>query len=75
MVVDLLVDSVSECLLVDVKLPYHSTYMCIAAFYHSPTVNLSITLNNANIPACISLFVGRSSKFLILDDFNLNLID
>ena len=70
-----LVDSVSECLLVDVKLPYHSTYMCIAAFYHSPTVNLLSPVNNANILACISRLVGRSSKFLILGDFNLPLID
>ncbi|XP_065564191.1 uncharacterized protein LOC136029615 [Artemia franciscana] len=64
-----------KCLLVDVKLPYHSTYMCIAAFYRSPTVNLSSPVNNANILACISCLVGRSSKFLILGDFNLPLID
>ncbi|XP_065562443.1 uncharacterized protein LOC136028527 [Artemia franciscana] len=74
-VVDSLVDSVSDCLLVDVKLPYHSNYMCIAAFYRSPTVNLSSPVNNANILACISRLVGRSSKFLILGDFNLPLID
>ena len=45
MVVDSLVDSVSECLLVDVKLPYYSTYMCIAAFYRSPTVDFSSPVN------------------------------
>ncbi|XP_065583537.1 uncharacterized protein LOC136042500 [Artemia franciscana] len=49
--------------------------MCIAAFYRSPTVNLSSPVNNANILACISRLVGRSSKFLILGDFNLPLID
>ena len=57
------------------KLPYHSTYMCIAAFYSSPTVSLSSPVNNANILACISRLVGLSSKFLILCDFNLPLID
>ena len=73
-VVDSLVDSVSECLLVNVKLPYHSTYMCIAAFYRSSTVSLSSPINNFNVLACISRLAGRSSKFLILGDFNLSLI-
>ena len=74
-VVDSLVASVLECLLVDVKLPYHNTYMCIAAFYRSLTVILSSLINNTNILACIFRIASRSSKFLILGDFNLPLID
>lgn len=74
-IVNPIFDLVSECLVVDIKLPSLNNYLRLAAFYRSPTLGPSSCVNDANILNCLTYLVKNSHKLLVVGDFNLPNID
>lgn len=67
--------NISECLVIDVKLPGSKSAVPIFAVYHSPSFNEMSICNNEHILQFLSSVSSFSSKLLVVGDFNLPYID